>query len=144
MYGRLGPLLANAAFGSVAPALRRAKRNAVLYGLLALLALSAYAAGVVALGIYIAETTGALEAALIIAAAMVALAVLVLLITMILNRIDRRRHAARDRSRAMTASLALSLLPMVVRSKPLVATATVGGLAFLAFTLLNGDGGTEE
>ena len=138
MLSRLGPLVASTAFGSVAPALRRARRNAVLYGLCALFSLTAYVAAVIGLGIWIAEAYGALEAALSVAAAMVSLAVIVLLVVMIANRVDRRRHAARDRSRAMTASLALSLLPVLVRSRPLMMTAAAGGLALVVLNMLSG------
>ena len=135
----MGPLIASTLFGNVAPAVRRAKRNAVLYALCGLFALTGYAALVVALGIWVAETYGALEAALTIAVAMIALALLVLIGVMIANRIDRRRHAARDRSRTMVASLALSLLPIVTRSRPLMATAIAGGLAFVVLNMLSGD-----
>ena len=139
----MGPLIASLLFGDVAPALRRAKRNTVLYGLCAVFALTGYAALVIALGIWIGEAYGALEAALTIAVAMIALAVLVLLVVMIANRIDRRRHASRDRSRTMTATLALSLLSVVARSRPLMATAVAGGLAFVVLNMLSGeDAGT--
>ncbi|PTW62938.1 hypothetical protein C8N35_101987 [Breoghania corrubedonensis] len=138
MFSRLGPLIASTLFSDVAPALRRARRNTVLYGLCAVFALTGYGALVIALGIWIGEAYGALEAAFTIAVAMIALAVLVLLVVMIANRIDRRRHAARDRSRTMTATLALSLLPVVVRSRPLMATAVAGGLAFVILSMLSG------
>ncbi|WP_319772396.1 hypothetical protein [Breoghania sp.] len=111
----------------------------MFYGFFALFALTAYVAGVVALGIWIAATYGPLEAALSIAAAMVALAALALLAVLIANRIDRRRFEARDRQRAATASLVLTLLPTVARSRALTMTAIAGGLAFVALNMLSGD-----
>ncbi|MDJ0931049.1 hypothetical protein [Breoghania sp.] len=128
MTQELGSIVASSVFAHIVPALRRARRNAALYVLCALFALTAYVAAVIALGIWISEAYGALEAALTIAVAMIA------------NRIDRRRAAASDRTRTTTVTLALSLLPVVVRSRLLMATAVAGGLAFAVSSLLSGEG----
>lgn len=139
LIARLAPTLASMAFGSLNTMMRRVKRNAVLYALALVAVLTAYGALVVAGGLYLAQTMGPLGAALTIAGGMIGLAVLLLIVVMIVNRLDRRRHQTDNNSRMLTASVGISMLPLLFRSKALLGTAAVGGLLYLAARVLSHD-----
>lgn len=140
---RLAPILASLAAVDVGHLAHRAKRNAILYALAGLLLLTAYVAAVVAAGIRLAAETGAVEAALLVAAAGILLALALIATVLILNRIDRKRRRGHAASRQLLATAAIALAPALVRSRLLMSLAAVGGLAFLAFRSAGTDEGDE-
>jgi NADH:ubiquinone oxidoreductase subunit K len=132
--GGLAPLLLSVFTADIGAAVRRTRRNAIFYAVIAFFLLTAYVAGVVAGALYLAQVVGPPMAVLLIAIGALVLALIILATLMILNRRDRKRKAAaavNDSGKALLATVALSALPMLTRSKPLMGIAAVGGLAFL-------------
>ncbi|MBN9669422.1 hypothetical protein [Roseibium aggregatum] len=141
MMGRALPLALSAATRDVSGIYRRAKRNAVLTALAGLCFVSAYVAGMVAAGAYLAPIYGPAGAALTIAAAMVLAGVMVLAVLSFLKHRDRKRNIRRQAARRLTAAAALSLLPQITKSRSLLLVAALGGAALLA---AQGREGAEE
>ncbi|MHC5652388.1 hypothetical protein [Stappia sp.] len=134
---RLAPLLASILATDFGATLRRLRRSAVVYALAGLLLISAYAAALVALGVHLAGLFGPVDAALIIALAQIALAALLVAGLAIANALERKRRRERNSNSsgpALLATLAVSVLPQLMRSKGALGLAAVGGLAFLAMT----------
>lgn len=139
MMTRALTLALSAATRDVSGMYRRAKRNAALTALAGLCFGTAYVAGMVAAGAYLAPIYGPAVSALLIAAAMIVLGGIALAALALLKRRDRRRNARKQAARRLTAAAAISFLPQVTKSKSLLVVAALGGLAFLASQGL-GDG----
>lgn len=131
MY-RLLPLVASFAAKDFGAIINRARRNAVLYVIAAVFFVTAYVAALVGGGLYLAMSMGAMEAAFAIAVGMLLFAVTTVSGVLMLNKLERRRERARNGTRALAATAALSLVPRVLNSKALVSVAVLGGLAMLA------------
>ncbi len=118
---------------------RTARRNAALAALAALFGLTAFLAFVLALGIWLATSMGAIGAALFVALIMLVLAATTIAVLMLLNRRDRRRRRAFEHEAVQAAALTgvVSLLPRLLRSK---ATLGVLAVAVTAFLLARGGG----
>lgn len=131
---RLAPLLASVLATDIGSALRRARRNAVLYALAGLFFLSAYAAALIGGGLYLASRTDPMTAALVIAAGMVALALLLLAGMALANAIERRKQREHGSGKALAAAAAISILPTLAKSKGVLGMALLGGIAVLVAT----------
>jgi len=132
--GGLAPLLLSVFTADIGAVVRRTRRTAIFYAVTAFFLLTAYVAGVVAGALYLAQVVGPPMAVLLIAIGALVLALMVLATLMILNRQDRKRKAAtamNDTGKALLTTVALSALPILTRSKPLMVLTAVGGLAFL-------------
>jgi nitrate reductase NapE component len=135
MMAGLGPLLASLAAMDVAAFTRRLKRNAVLYALVLLFLLTAYGLLVAALAVYLAGIWGPPMALLAVAGGALVLAFVVYLCAVIANGAEQRRKreaAASNSSKALMMTAALTALPLLIKSRPLLLVAVVGGLGFLA------------
>ncbi|MCW2306617.1 hypothetical protein [Rhodobium gokarnense] len=109
----------------------RAKRSAIVYAIVAILLLTAYAFGMVVVHQLLAEAVGSgLDAALLIAGATALIAVLALIVQAIVNRRQRRIAAQRNAARRMQLLALASVAPSLMRSKPLMITAALGALAY--------------
>lgn len=131
MY-RLIPLLTSVLSTDVSRAVRRAKRNALVYALAGLLLVIAYVSALVGGGLYLAASVGAVNAAFLIAAVQVAVAALLIAIVAVFDRIERRRAQRRDSGRALATAAAVSALPTLMKSKGALTFTLIGGLALLA------------
>lgn len=132
----LANILAGYAMQDFGTLMKRTKRNAILYVLASILALTAFAAALVGGGIYLAASFSPMGAAFLIAAFALAAAVTLLVVVLILNRIERRRRHA---GKALAASAAITLLRHSSDSKTPLMLAAAGGLGYLALQVM-GDG----
>lgn len=137
---RLVPLLTSVFSTDVGRAVRRAKRSALVYALAAFLMVAAYAAAMIGAGLYLAAIVGAVNAALLLAAAQVAVAAVLVGFLALTERIERRRAQRQDRGRALATAAAVSALPTLMRSKGALTVSLIGGLALLAVLR----GGSQE
>ena len=111
----------------------RARRSAVVYAIAAVLFLTAYAFIMVVVHQLLAQAIGSgLEAALVIAGATALVALLALGVLALVNRRQKRIAAKRNAARRMQLLALASVVPSVVRSRPLMITAALGALAYLA------------
>ncbi|NVK35134.1 MAG: hypothetical protein HWE23_11680 [Rhodobacteraceae bacterium] len=124
-------MVMSAATRDVRGVFRRAKRNAAIITLASLCFVTAYVAGIVAVGIYLTPIYGAGPAVLGIAAVMAATGLLCLGVLSALKYRDKRRAARRRSAQKLAAAAAISIIPQLAKSKGLMALAAVGGLAFL-------------
>lgn len=135
MMAGLGPLLASLAAMDLAAFTRRLKRNAALYALVLLFLLTAYGLLVAALAVYLAGIWWTPMALLAVAGGALVLALAVYLWVVIANSAEQRRKreaAASNSSKALMMTAALTALPLLVKSRPLLLVAAVAGLGFLA------------
>ncbi|MDR6817210.1 ABC-type Na+ efflux pump permease subunit [Neorhizobium sp. 2083] len=135
MMTGLGPLLASLAAMDIAALMGRLKRNAILYAFALLFVLTAYGLAVAALAVYLAGIWGAPLALLAVAGGSLVLALIMYLCVVIANRAEQRRKreaAASNSSKALMMTAALTALPLLAKSRPLLLVAIVGGLGFLA------------
>ncbi|WP_306031383.1 hypothetical protein [Stappia sp. MMSF_3263] len=128
---RLVPLLASALGTDFGAVLRRGRRSALICLLAGVLLLGTYAAVLAAVGLYLSTLLGAVNAALAIAAAQLAIAALLVAALSLVNSLERRRERKREGSQALLATLALSVLPSLTRSRAGLGLAVAGGLALL-------------
>nr|WP_250809947.1 hypothetical protein [Neorhizobium tomejilense] len=143
MMAGLGPLLASLAAMDVAAFTRRLKRDAILYAMVLLFLLTAYGLLVAALAVYLASIWGAQMALLAVAGGALVLALAVYLWVVIANGAEQRRKreaAASNSSKALMMTAALTALPLLVKSRPLLLAAVVGGLGFLATKTMGASG----
>lgn len=129
--GRLLPVALGLVADDVRGAAGRARRSAIVWGAVAVLAVTAYVFGVLAAFWTLAETRPPIEAAWIVAAATVALAAVVIAAATAVGTVERRRQTRRHAELRTELTVALSALPLVFRSKPLLIAAAIGTLAFL-------------
>lgn len=142
--GGLAPILASLLAVDIHAFTKRIRRNAVLYAIAGFFMLTAYAAGVTALGIYLATMMDPAAAAAVVAFAAFIVALIFFCAVMISNRAEekrRRQAAAANSGKAMMLTAAMTALPMVIRSKPLAAVAIAGGLALVLGKTLGGGSG---
>lgn len=138
------PFLTAFASGELHETVRRTKRNAVFYAMIAVLGIIVVIFALVALQIFLAGLYGPLKAALIIAGAALVLIILVFVAMKIVAARDRRRARERRRANAsLYTTAALTFIPYVMRSK---VTLAVGlPLAALAgYFLLGGRGDRDD
>jgi uncharacterized membrane protein YhaH (DUF805 family) len=144
MLARVAPLLASFAALDFAQFLGRLRRNSILYGMVLLLALTAYGALVAAVAVLLAETIGPVGALLAVAGAAFFLMLVLLLAARLSARAEEKRRkeaAASSGNRAMMATAAISILPVVAKSRALAILAVAGGLGFLAMRNMDTLGG---
>ncbi|MGK6311764.1 hypothetical protein [Neorhizobium sp. DT-125] len=134
MMAGLGPLLASLAAMDVAAFTRRLKRNAILYALALVFLLTAYALAVAALAIQLGSLWGMPIALLVVAGGALVLALVMYLWIVMENRAEARRKqaaAASSSSKALMVTAAISALPLVMKSRPLLLASVAAGLGFL-------------
>jgi hypothetical protein len=119
-------------------------RSLAIYAIAAVLGLTAYACGVVALVIWLARQGDPVAAAGVTAAGFAALALVALLVLALLNRAERRQRAGRAAAySAMLGSLAGStMMGVLARPQALAAGAAVL-IAGLAMGLFDRPGGED-
>jgi hypothetical protein len=105
----------------------------VVYGIVAIFALTAYAALLYALGLAISNEYGPMVAALSIAGITILAALLALLVLKLRARRRRRLQRLRARSTmaAGTSAAAAALVPMMVRASPVGSLLAVAVLAYV-------------
>lgn len=134
MMTGLGPLLAALAAVDIAAFTHRLKRNAVLYAFALIFLLTAYALAVAALAVYLGQIWGLPTALLAVAGGALALALVMYLWVVLENRAEDRRKraaAAANSSKALMATAAISALPLIMKSRPLLLASAAAGLGFL-------------
>jgi len=141
MIMRAVPLVVSAASRDMRGLYRRTKRNTALMVLAGVCFATAYVAGLIAAGAFLAPIYGPGLSALLIAAAMAVVGLLVLAVLAFFKHLDKRRNARRRAGQNLATAAAISILPQLARSKGLLALAAVGGLAFLA---AQNHGGEED
>jgi hypothetical protein len=135
MMTGLGPLLASFIAMDLAAMKRRLRRNAILYGIAILFLLTTYGLLVAALAVWLGSIWGLPMALLVMAGGAMALALVTIASVSLANSSaerKRREAAAANSSRALAVTAAVSALPILMKSKPLLLLAAVGGLGFLA------------
>lgn len=125
------PLASSLIAEDVRGALRRARRGALAWGAVAVLAATAYIFLLVAAYQRLLLAYTPEEAALLVAGAALALAAVVVGIAAALAAAERRRAVRRRTETRGEMAMALSALPLVLRSRPLLIAAAIGTLAFL-------------
>jgi len=135
MMTALGPLLASFISMDVAALKRRMRRNAIFYGIASIFLLTTYVLLVAALAVYLGGLWGTPMALLVMAGGALVLALIMVACVAIANGVEekrRREAAAVNSNRALAMTAAVSALPLLMKSKPLMLLAAVGGLGFLA------------
>lgn len=118
---------------------QRTKRNVIVYAFVGLFLLTAYGAGIAALAVWLATMMSLAEALGIVAAASIVIALIMILFVVLKNRADeKKRREAAAGSRAMMLTAAVTALPLLMKSKPLMAAAISGGVGLVALKLLGG------
>ncbi len=133
----LGPLIASFAAMDIAAFTERLKRNIMLYGLAALFVLTAYVLGVAALAVHLSQFWGLPIALLVVAGGALLLAVIFYLSVTLTARaeVKRKKQAVAANSRKTLAlTAALTAVPLLLKSKPLMFASIAGGLGFLALS----------
>jgi len=134
MMTGLGPLLASLAAVDIAAFTRKLKRNAILYAFALVFLLTAYALAVAALAIYLGQMWGLPIALLVVAGGALVLGLFMFLWVALANRAEERRKreaAATNSSKALMMTAALSALPILIKSRPLLLASVAAGLGFL-------------
>jgi len=132
MYG-LANILAGLATQDIGTRVKRTKRNAALYILSAIFALTAFVATIMGGGIYLANIYSPMAAAFLIAIGTLAASVVILVAVLIQNRIERRRHHAR---KALVASATVTALRQFSGWKTPLLLIAAGGLGYLVMQSL--------
>lgn len=131
LFRHLGVL----AFGKVQPTATRITRSLIGGAIVGILALTAYVALLMALGIYLSGELGAIYAALIIAGLTAMCGVIVILVVHAMNKATERRMEARRRAAKsqlpdpMTLQL-LAGVPGMMKGRSLLTTAAIAALVF--------------
>lgn len=137
--GGLAPLLASLLATDLRGFAQRTKRNAIVYAIVGLFVLTAYAAAIAALAVWLATMMSLAAALGIVALGALALALFFILIVMVKNRADeKRRREAAAGSRAVMMTAALSALPILMKSRPLMAAVISGGAGLVLLKMLGG------
>lgn len=129
--GWLLPILSGMMTSDVQDAVKRTKRAAAFYVAIAVLALTAYVFLMLAAYLKLAESRGSLDAALILGVGTVAAGGILCGAMRVATAIARRRMARRHAELRGQLAVAMSALPLVLRSKPLLVAAAIGALVFL-------------
>lgn len=142
MLTKLVPLLASLAAVDASAFINRLRRNVIIYALVLLFALTTYGTLVAAATVMIARSLGVVGALLAVAGSAAFLALFLYLVMRGVTRADERRKreaVATSGSKALMVTAALSAVPVLVRSRPLVLIAVAGGLGYLAMRSLGVD-----
>ncbi|WP_117192277.1 hypothetical protein [Rhizobium terrae] len=134
MMTGLGPLLASLAAMDIAAFISKLKRNAILYAIALVFLLTAYALAVAALAVYLGQIWGLPVALLAVAGGALVLGLVIILWAALANHAEERRKreaAASNSSKALMLTAALSALPLVIKSRPLLMASVAAGLGFL-------------
>ncbi|MEC9343987.1 MAG: hypothetical protein VYD64_09085 [Pseudomonadota bacterium] len=134
-------LLSGIAAGQASSWLTRARRKAVFLALVGVLALSAWALLVSAAVAALAQAYGAPVAALAGAGFLIAMAAIVIAVMRYIDWRERRKLREEQSRRAtLMAAAAAATLPSMIRNRPLLTLALVGGAGLLASHFLaNGE-----
>ena len=122
--------------------MKRMKLSAALLAVAFILFMTAYCFALIAAYNALAVSAGTTAAALTICAGAVGLAGLTLAGLAIANRIERRRRDQRMAARRVQAAMAVSALPLLLRSKSMaIAATTIVGV--LAYFMISRDGSSD-
>lgn len=102
----------------------------VLYALAAVLALSAYAACLGGLWLYLVPAYGAISASFIVAAVTLLTAIVLVIIARMVEQAVQKR--IRHKRQSMLMQTAMSMVPQLLSSRSPVSLLVAGGLAYLA------------
>lgn len=144
MMAGIGPVLASLAAMDIAAFSRKLKRNAILYAFALIFILTAYVLGVAALAVHLGQMWGLPIALLVVAGGALVLGIFMILWVVLANKAEERRRrqaAAANSSKALMVTAALSALPMIVKSRPLLLASAAAGLGFL---LMRGSGASSS
>ena len=130
----LTPVLVTLLSNDIKKSARRARRIAIAFAMAALFGVLALASLCVAAGIYLSRTRDPGEAALIVAIALIAISLLILAMTAGYSAYERRGQSRHSAGAVLAATAAVTLIPMLVRSRALSSLATA---AIAGFTLVN-------
>lgn len=119
--------------GRIKSSTREFAISLAVYGIVGLLALTAYVALIYAMGLAISDMYGPMIAALSIAGATILAALIALLILRLWARRLRRLRALRSRSAAAagTSAALATVVPMMVRASPVGSLLAVAVLAYV-------------
>lgn len=123
------------AFGRIKPTFRQYARSLVAGVLAAIFGLTAYVALLVAFGIYIADSHGALWGALAVALLNVVLAIIVVVGVKIANRqvqmrVEAQQRAARSRLPDPVTLQLLAGVPALIKGRSMLTTAAIAAAVF--------------
>lgn len=129
--GWLLPILSGLMTSDLQDAIKRTKRSAALSFVVAVLGLTAYVFLMLAAFLKLAETRGSLDAALILAGGTIVVGGLLCGAMSLSGSIARRAAARRHADHRSEIAVAMSALPLVLRSKPLMIAAAIAAVVFL-------------
>lgn len=130
--GWLLPILSGLMTSDLQDAIKRTKRSAALSLAIAILGLTAYVFLMLAAFLKLAESRGTLDAALIIGVGTLVVGGLLCAAMSIVGAVARRKVAQRHADSRGQIAVAMSALPLVMRSKPLMIAAAIGALVFFS------------
>jgi hypothetical protein len=137
--GGLAPLLASLLAVDMRATVGRLRRTAVFYAIAGLFILTAYGAGVAALAIYLSTMMHPAAAFGLIALVSLIIALIVVGILALKNKAEERhRREAAAGNRTLMVTAALSALPIMMKSRPLMAAAVTGGVGLVVLRMLGG------
>lgn len=142
MLGRVAMHAGRVSAWNAARVAGRLRRNAFLYCLVGLFGVTAYAAGILAGGLWLTELYGAVAAAGIIALSTAVLALLLLCIAILVSNLERRREAMVRRESLAAISTAVAGVAAGSRSMPLLLALAGAGIAY--FTLKDNETSEES
>lgn len=128
---RLAPILASLLTRDLSAALRRLRRSALVWALVGVFALAAYAAALIAAGLALAVHYPPATAALMVCLSQLVLAALALGWLALVNARERRRQRHDDGHRTLATTAALAAALPLLGSRKGLALAALGGLALL-------------
>lgn len=134
MMTGLGPLLASFAAMDIAAFSRKLKRNAILYAFALVFLLTAYALAVTALAVHLGQMWGLPIALLAVAGGALVLGLFMFAWVAMANRAEEKRKrqaAAANSSKALMVTAALTALPAIIKSRPLLLASVAAGMGFL-------------
>lgn len=140
---RLAPLLASLLTRDIGATLRRLRRSALVWALVGVFALAAYAAGLIAAGLALAVHYPPATAALMVCLSQLLLAALALGWLALANARERRRRRHDDGHRTLATTAALAAALPILNSRKGLALAALGGLALLLAARRGGTPGTD-
>ncbi|MFN0263632.1 hypothetical protein ACKTEK_07110 [Tepidamorphus sp. 3E244] len=137
------PMLASALTTDIKTAVRRTRRNVLIYTVALVALITAYAAAVVGAGIFAAQEWGGLAAAWLIAAIALATAILLVGIVALLNRLEKRKRKVSAGGQRLLALTAISLAPALIRSRSILLIGGALAAGFAANYAMNNHDSTE-
>lgn len=112
--------------------IKRTRRNAILGFAAGAVLFLATIAALVGLGLWLAQSLGAIIAAFIVTLGLVVVGVVILAVMFVLDYRERQKQSSLRTTRAVAVSAAASSLPLLIRSNKPLAVLAIGGLAFFA------------